>query len=87
MRKILSRFFGSLAGLSFVSGLILAASNIQGRRVPDGYPLDPWWLELGLLTVVPLVAIYLAVAIWPEENPVLPEKKFYQGESKHLLLP
>jgi hypothetical protein len=53
MKKIFSAVLTFAAICSFSFGAVLMLTNIQASRVPDGHPLDPWWLVWGLLLVVP----------------------------------
>jgi hypothetical protein len=68
MKKMVSFVLGLASGFSFMAGFLLLISNIQGQRMPDGHPLDPWWLVWGLTFVVPALATFLAVALWPESK-------------------
>ena len=67
LKKMLSIISGMGATLFFLGWLSLLISNIQGQRMPDGYPLDPWWLILGLLLATGILT-FLAIAIWPEKK-------------------
>ena len=67
MKKALSVFFGIVGGYAVLGWLFLLISNIQGKIVPDGNPLDPWWLVWGLL-LLSLAATAVAITIWPKEK-------------------
>ena len=68
VRKFFSAILGGIASCSILTGYILVISNTQSQKVPDGYPLSPEWLIWILLTLVPAVFIFLAVAVWPKEK-------------------
>jgi len=55
MKKIFSAILVFVAICSFSFGIVLSISNAQGSKVPDGNPLDPWWLVWGLLLVIPAI--------------------------------
>jgi hypothetical protein len=81
MKKIFSILLGIAAGYSVLAGFFLLISNIQGRRVPDGHPLDPEWLVWGLLVVVPGLAGLLAMIIWPEDQGQKKDGRLYKGHA------
>lgn len=91
IRKIFSVLLGGAAGCSFLAGFFLFISNVQGSRVPDGCPIESWWLVWGLFLLVPALAGSAASELWPleqeetEEKPV--SRKIYVGRSRHLLRP
>ena len=68
IRKIFSVLLGLVAFYSAITGTVLLISNIQGLRVPDGHPLDPWSLVISLLVVVPIIAGTISISLYPKEN-------------------
>ncbi len=87
MRKLISILLGVAAFNLFATGIVFLISNIQGQRIPDGYPLDPEWLVWGLLVVAPILIGFLAIMIWPEEEKEEEAYSLYVGKSKKLLHP
>lgn len=67
MKKSLSVFFGILGGYAALGWIFLLISNVQGKRIPDGNPLDPWWMVWGLFFIA-VVSAAAAIAIWPRKE-------------------
>ena len=67
IKKIFSVLLGLMAFYSAITGVVLLISNIQGQRVPDGHPLDPWWLIVLLLIVIPSITGPSAIMLYPKK--------------------
>jgi len=68
IKRTFSIAFGLLSLYSVIAGFFILVSNIQGSRVYDGHPLDPWWLVVLLLVVIPIIAGAISISLYPKEN-------------------
>lgn len=55
LKKIFSAILVFVAICSCSFGFVLMMTNFQALRVPDGHPLDPWWLVWGLFLIIPTI--------------------------------
>ena len=67
-KKSFSIISGLSAFYSFVFGYFLLISNIQGKRVPDGHPLDPWWIVITFLVILPVILTALSIKVWTRKR-------------------
>jgi hypothetical protein len=68
MRKIILIIFGVIASCSFIWGLILQISNVQGMAKPDGYPITSNWIIGLFFFIIPTASIFLIGIMWPERR-------------------
>ena len=77
--EFIKKVFGGIMICGFLSFLVLgffiSVSNIQGQKVSDGYPLDPWILVATCFAIA-ATCLFIAIGIWPRRqkkgNPLRP---------------